>query len=163
EIDDVQIFEAEGRERAGLRCRIIMKHRRAAHIALLEPYACAVLDVDGWVEDHHRTRLRWFTAAAMRAWPANRCGAGCVPPTRIHRTGRRITASTSGNWRSAASPAAGSFPGGTGCRPWSRGPPPPSPARRNPPRRRDRRAPPGCCGTEATNKKLYPPVPPRIP
>src|SRR5262249_33777229 len=97
EIDDVEIFEALLRERPGLRRRIAVKHRRARHVALLEPHAGAVLEIDGGKEDHGRSLS---TLAAE-------------PPV--------LTASTSGNWRSAASPAAGSSPDETGSRPRCRG------------------------------------------
>src|SRR5262245_3204615 len=55
EIDDVEIFEALRRERPRLRRRIAMKHRRARHVALLEPHAGAVLEIDGGKEDHGRS------------------------------------------------------------------------------------------------------------
>ena len=52
EIDDVQIFEALRLEGVRLRRRIAVKHGRARHVALLEPHADAVLEVDGREQDH---------------------------------------------------------------------------------------------------------------
>ena len=52
EIDDMQIFKALRRKGACLRRRIAMKHRRARHVALLQPHAGAVLEIDGRKQDH---------------------------------------------------------------------------------------------------------------
>src|SRR5262249_10392773 len=65
-IDDVEIFEALRLECLRLRRRIAMKHRRARHVALLEPHAGAVLEIDGRKEDHGRslsTKFRGGRAA----------------------------------------------------------------------------------------------------
>src|SRR5262249_8344565 len=121
EIDHVEIFEAQRLEGLRLRRRIAVKHRRARHVGLLEPHACAVLEVDGGKEDHDDTRSTPFAGAASHARLDNRRGPGRVPRARSDRTAGHITASTSRNWRSAASPAVGSSPGGTGFRPWCRG------------------------------------------
>src|SRR5262249_9817578 len=121
EIDHVEIFEAERFEGLRLRRRIAVKHRRARHVALLEPQACAVLEADGRNEDRDDTRATPLAGAASHARLDNRRGPGSLPRGRNDRTQGRITASTSRNWRSAASPAAGSSPGGTAFRPWCRG------------------------------------------
>ena len=52
EIDDMQIFEALRLEGARLRRRIAVEHGRARHVALLQPHAGAVLEVDGRKQDH---------------------------------------------------------------------------------------------------------------
>ena len=52
EIDDMEIREALRLERPRLRRRIAVKHRRARHVALLEPHAGAVLEVDGGEQNH---------------------------------------------------------------------------------------------------------------
>ena len=52
EIDDMEILEALRLERARLRRRIAVEHGRARHVALLEPHAGAVLEVDGGEQDH---------------------------------------------------------------------------------------------------------------
>src|SRR5215472_9489976 len=113
EIDHVEIFKAQRLEGLRLRRRIAVKHRRARHVALLEPHASAVLEVDGGKEDHDDTRLTSLAGAASHARLDNRRRPGCVPRAGSHRTARRITASTSRNWRSPASPPVGFSPGGT--------------------------------------------------
>ena len=70
EVDDMEILETLGLEGVRLRRRIAVKHGRARHVALLEPHADAVLQVDGGEEDHDAT---------------------VSPPVRAER---RITAST---------------------------------------------------------------------
>ena len=67
EIDDVQILEALRLERPRLRRRIAVKHRRARHVALLEPHACAVLEVDGGKQDHARLKARQCATAAQNS------------------------------------------------------------------------------------------------
>src|SRR5262249_41098465 len=52
EIDDVQIFKALLLKRLRLRRRIAVEHGGARHVALLEPHAGAVLEVDGGKENH---------------------------------------------------------------------------------------------------------------
>src|SRR5205807_743040 len=52
EIDDVEIFEALRGEHARLHGRIVVKEGRARHVALFEPHALAVLQVDRREEDH---------------------------------------------------------------------------------------------------------------
>ncbi len=54
EIDDVEILEALALEGMRLRRGIAVKHRGARHVALLEPHADAVLEVDGGKKDHGR-------------------------------------------------------------------------------------------------------------
>src|SRR5262249_22469356 len=92
EIDHVEIFEAQRLEGLRLRRRIAVKHRRARHVALLEPHAGAVLEVDGGKEDHDITRLTSF-AGAHRTRLDNRRRPGSLPRAGSHRTARRITAS----------------------------------------------------------------------
>ena len=58
EIDDMQILEALRLERARLRRRIAVEHGRVRHVALVEPHAGAVLEVDG--------RNRIMTPAHLR-------------------------------------------------------------------------------------------------
>ena len=48
----MQIFEALGREGAGLRGRIEIEYGGARHVALLQAHALAVLQVNGGKEDH---------------------------------------------------------------------------------------------------------------
>ena len=67
EIDDVEILEALRLERPRLRRRIAVKHRRARHVALLEPHAGAVLEVDGGEQDHARLNARDARTAAESA------------------------------------------------------------------------------------------------
>ena len=53
-----QILEALRLERLRLRRRIAVEHGRARHVALLEPHADAVLEVDGGEQDHDYTPVR---------------------------------------------------------------------------------------------------------
>ena len=85
EIDDVEVLEALRLERLRLRRRIAVEHGRARHVALLEAHAEAVLEVDGGKQDH---------GALSR-----------------HARAGRLTASTSGNWRSARKPSRWLFSG----------------------------------------------------
>jgi hypothetical protein len=62
EIDDVQIFEALRLERLRLLRRIAMEHGRARHVALFEPHADAVFQIDGGKQDHD-TRQPMLTAS----------------------------------------------------------------------------------------------------
>src|SRR5258708_3259801 len=121
EIDHVEILEAHRLEGSRLRRRIALKHGGARHVALLEPYACAVLEVDGGKENHDDTRLTLFAGAASQARSDDRRGPPSLARAGNNRSPRRITASTSRNWRSAASPSVGSSPGGTAFRPPCRG------------------------------------------
>ena len=57
EIDDMEILEALRLERLRLRRRIAVKDGRARHVALLEPHADAVLEIDGGKEDHDSVLL----------------------------------------------------------------------------------------------------------
>src|SRR5207244_1471952 len=57
EIDHVKILEPLCLEGFGLRGRIEMKHCCARHVALLEPHAYAVLEVDGGKQDHVRAEF----------------------------------------------------------------------------------------------------------
>jgi hypothetical protein len=82
EIDHVEIFEAQRLEGLRLRRRIAVKHRRARHVALLEPHACAVLEVDGGKEDHDDARSTSSASAASRARLDNRRGPGSLPRAR---------------------------------------------------------------------------------
>ena len=95
EIDDVQILEALRLERPRLRRRIAVKHGRARHVALLEPHAGAVLEVDGGEQDHDWTRSA-TRGAALAADARSRRERGCVRQARDARAAWRITASTSG-------------------------------------------------------------------
>ena len=52
EIDHVQIFEPLPGKAPRLRSGIKVKHGRARHVALFEPHALAVLQVDGGKQDH---------------------------------------------------------------------------------------------------------------
>ena len=52
----MEILEALRLERVRLRRRIAVEHGRARHVALLEPHAGAVLEVDGGEQDHGLTR-----------------------------------------------------------------------------------------------------------
>ena len=54
EIDDVQPFEALRLEGVRLRGGIVVEHGRLRHVALAEPHAVAVLEVDGREQDHGR-------------------------------------------------------------------------------------------------------------
>src|SRR5262249_12322048 len=90
EIDHVEIFEAQRLEGLRLRRRIAVKHRRARHVALLEPHAGAVLEVDSGKEDHDITRLTSFAGAW--AGLGRRRGAGGVPPAGTPRTPGRTPA-----------------------------------------------------------------------
>src|SRR6266851_2254201 len=121
EIDHVEILEAHRLEGSRLRRRIALKHGGARHVALLKPHACAVLEVDGGKENHDDTRLTSFAGAASQARSDDRRGPPSLARAGNDRSARRITASTSRNWRSAASPAVGSSPGGTEFPPSCRG------------------------------------------
>ena len=48
----MQILEALRLERLRLRGRVAVEHGRARHVALLQPHADAVLQVDGGKQDH---------------------------------------------------------------------------------------------------------------
>ena len=52
EIDHVQMFEPLRGKVPRLRCGIEIEHGRARHVALFEPHALAVLQVDGRKQDH---------------------------------------------------------------------------------------------------------------
>ena len=52
EVDDVQPLEPLVLEGLGLRRRVVIVDGRGGHIAVLEPHAFAVLEVDGGKQDH---------------------------------------------------------------------------------------------------------------
>ena len=102
EIDDVQMPEALRLERVRLRRRIAVEHGGARHVALLQAHGEAVLQIDGGKQDHG------LADSLAVSWPM--------------RFGQpmHVTASISGNWRSAQAQVFGSFPDGIACRPCCR-------------------------------------------
>ena len=75
EIDDVQVLEALGLERARLRRRIIIENGGLAHLAELEADALAVFQVDGGKEDHAASRAEpWVRDATAAICSLYLCG-----------------------------------------------------------------------------------------
>ncbi len=77
EVDHVQIFEALALERQRLRGRIGVEHGRTRHVALLQPDAFAVLQVDGGKKDHGFHFRKFAISARPRRWLFS--GWNCVP------------------------------------------------------------------------------------
>ena len=73
----MQILETLALEGMRLRRRIAVKHRRARHVALLEPYADAVLEIDGGEEDHGFHFRKLAINFSPRRWLFS--GWNCVP------------------------------------------------------------------------------------
>ena len=93
EIDDVQVAEALGLERAGLRGRIVVEDGGLSHLAALQAHALAVLQVDGGKQDH-RASLAGRAASAAAAISSLSCAAingrhvACSVKTRCAATSR---------------------------------------------------------------------------
>ncbi len=68
EIDEMQPFEAECGERAGLRRRIAVEHGGARHVALLQAHGFAVLQVDRGKKDHGFQRRKFASNARPSFW-----------------------------------------------------------------------------------------------
>ena len=68
EIDHVQIFEALRLEGARLRGRVVVEGARARHVALLQPHAGAVLQVDGGKQDHGVHFRKLAISASPSRW-----------------------------------------------------------------------------------------------
>ena len=77
EIDDVEPFEALRLEARGLRRRIVAEHRRLLHVALDEPHAAAVLEVDRRKQDQGRHFRKFAISARPSFWLFS--GWNCVP------------------------------------------------------------------------------------
>src|SRR4051812_35611751 len=148
----MEIFEALRLEIARLCGGIEIEHGGARHVALFEANALAVLEIDGGEKDHDRAIRKRGTLSLPRPLrgragkggrrrdggcdvPAARRFARTAPATREAADAQvcdeAITASTSGNSRSAPARSAGSFPDETACRSWCRGRRWPSRGRRN--------------------------------
>ena len=68
EIDDVEIFEPLPRERARLRRRVAIEHRRPRHVALLQAHGFAVLEVDRRKQNHGFHRRKFAISARPSFW-----------------------------------------------------------------------------------------------
>ena len=77
EIDDMQIFESGALERRRLFGRIAMKHGRARHVALFEPHADAVFEVDRRKQNHGVHFRKFEISARPSFWLFS--GWNCVP------------------------------------------------------------------------------------
>src|SRR5215203_734405 len=77
EIDDVEPFEALRFEARGLRRRIVAEHRRLLHVALDEPHAAAVLEIDRRKQDQGRHFRKFAINARPSFWLFS--GWNCVP------------------------------------------------------------------------------------
>ena len=73
----MQIFEALRGEAFGLRRRIEVEHGRARHVALFEPHALAVLQIDRGKEDHGFHFRKFEISASPKRWLFS--GWNCVP------------------------------------------------------------------------------------
>ena len=128
EVDDVEILEAGHLEGVRLRRGVVVEHRRARHVALLEPDRASVLEVDRGEQDlirHSGSRANGSgqrpAEARLSGSSSVSCSSGFRARASRARNDPKITASTSGNWQSAAAPAAGSSRGEIACPPCCRG------------------------------------------
>jgi hypothetical protein len=83
----MQPFAAGIGERLGLRCRAVVEHGGARHVAAQQPHALAVLQIDGGKKDH---RGRGFSASGPLAPPSI---VVCFKPSTLSRqstVGRRF-------------------------------------------------------------------------
>ena len=68
EIDEVEIFKALLLERARLRRRIAVEHRRARHVALLQAHGFAVFQIDGGKQNHGFHFKKFAISARPSFW-----------------------------------------------------------------------------------------------
>ena len=64
----MQIFETLGSKALRLRRGVEIEHGRARHVALLEPHALAVLQVDGGEQDHGFHFRKFEISASPKRW-----------------------------------------------------------------------------------------------
>ena len=68
EIDDVKIFEPLRGERLRLSGGVGVEHGRPRHVAMDEPNALAVLEIDGGKENHGRQLRKLAISARPSVW-----------------------------------------------------------------------------------------------
>ena len=89
EIDDVQIVKALCGELLRLRGGIVVEHRSARHVALLQAHALAFLEIDGGKKNHGFHFRKFAISARPSRWLFS--GWNCVPTT-VSRATIAVTA-----------------------------------------------------------------------
>ena len=68
QVDNMEPFKALILKRARLRCRIVVEHRLARHVALDEAHTTPVLQVDRRKQDHGRHSKKFSIRRRPTAW-----------------------------------------------------------------------------------------------